>query len=204
MPRSEKRWLVAGILLGALMVSATYEVLDRRRPSQPAPPAAAAVTAETATPAGTPSETANYVELSSDEQKAIGVETVEVRRQSIRKEIAAPGKVAEPETGIGTVSARIGGRVDKLFVKVTGETIARGQAVASIYSPEVFTAGEEYKLALENRQRLSASKEPQAISEADDLVRASRRRLELRGLTDRKSTRLNSSHSDRSRMPSSA
>ena len=65
--------------------------------------------------------------------------------------------------------------------KVTGETVTRGQPVALIYSPEVFTAGEEYKLALENRQRLDASKEPQAITEADELVRASRRRLGIVG-----------------------
>src|SRR5439155_6860868 len=107
----------------------------------------------------------------------------EVKRQTIRKEIAAPGRVAEPETGIGTISARVGGRIDKLFVNVTGETVARGDAVALIYSPEIFTAGEEYRLSLENRQRLSASKESQAITEADELVRASKRRLELAGLS---------------------
>ena len=123
------------------------------------------------------------VELTEQEQKAIGVETGEVKRQTIRKEIVAPGKVAEPETGIGTISARIGGRIDKLLINVTGETVRRGQPVALIYSPDVFTAGEEYRLALDNRQRLSASKEPQAIAEADELVRASRRRLELWGVT---------------------
>ena len=66
-----------------------------------------------------------------------------------------------------------------MLINITGETVDRGQPVALIYSPEVFTAGEEYRLALENRQRLGASKEPQAISDADELVRASRRRLEL-------------------------
>jgi Cu(I)/Ag(I) efflux system membrane fusion protein len=111
------------------------------------------------------------------------VETAEVKRQTIRKEIVAPGKVAEPETGISTISARIGGRIERLLINVTGDTVNRGQPVALIYSPEVFTAGEEYRLALENRQRLTASKEPQAISEADELVRASRRRLELWGVT---------------------
>src|SRR5262249_28192762 len=45
------------------------------------------------------------------------------------------------------------------------------------------TAGEEYRLALENRQRLSASKETQAVNDADELVRASRRRLELWGIS---------------------
>ena len=122
------------------------------------------------------------VQLTDDEQKAIGVETVEVKRRTIRKEIVAPGKVAEPETGIGAISARIGGRIDKFLSMSPAKVSRAGRPVALIYSPEVFTAGEEYKLALENRQRLRASKEPQAITEADELVRASRRRLELWGL----------------------
>jgi RND family efflux transporter MFP subunit len=122
------------------------------------------------------------VQLTDQEQKAIGVETVEVKRETIRKEITAPGKVAEPETGIGTISARIGGRIDKLLINVTGATVSRGQPVALIYSPEVFTAGEEYRLALDNRGRLNASKEEHAVSEADELVRASKRRLELWGI----------------------
>ena len=84
----------------------------------------------------------------------------------------------KPRPSRSSISARISGRIDKLLLNVTGESVSRGQPVALIYSPEVFTAREEYKLALENRQRLSASKEPQAIREADELVQASRRRLE--------------------------
>jgi RND family efflux transporter MFP subunit len=122
--------------------------------------------------------------LTPEEQKSIGVETVEVKRQMIRKEIDAPGKVSDPETGMGVISARIGGRVDKLLLNVTGETVTHGQAVAVIYSPDVFTTAEEYRLALENRQRLGNSKEDDAITEADSLVQASKRRLELWGLTD--------------------
>src|SRR5206468_9842130 len=53
------------------------------------------------------------VELSDAEQKMIGVQTVEVQRKTIRKEIAAPGKVAEPETGIGAVSRSEERRVGK-------------------------------------------------------------------------------------------
>jgi RND family efflux transporter MFP subunit len=186
MNRSEKGWLATGLVMGAIIVAAIFigrqYIVSRRAPE------AVTVTPVSAAPEAvrytTPnSDSAASVELSDDEQKAIGVETVEVKRQTIHKEIIAPGKVAESETGIGTISARIGGRIDKLLLNVTGESVSRGQTVALIYSPEVFTAGEEYKLAIENRQRLNASKEPQAITEADELVRASRRRLELWGLT---------------------
>jgi Cu(I)/Ag(I) efflux system membrane fusion protein len=181
MTRREARWLVTGVFSGLVIavitVGALYERPGGHRPPLQRTEAASDVTQPTQAPDSTPA-----VQLTEQEQKAIGLETVEVRRQTIRKEVTAPGKVAEPETGIGTVSARIGGRIDRLLINVTGETVSRGQAVALVYSPEVFTAGEEYRLALDNRRRLNASKEEQAISEADELVRASKRRLELWGV----------------------
>ena len=187
MTRREKALLMSGLLIGALAVSAVLigrQYLVSRHEST----TAASEPPPSTTPAPVPDtasspDSASSLQLTDHEQKAIGVETVEVKRQTIQKEITAPGKVTEPETGIETISARIGGRIDKLLINITGETVTRGQAVALIYSPQVFTAGEEYRLALDNRQRLSSSKEPQAIHDADELVRASQRRLELWGLT---------------------
>ena len=184
--RSQRGSLVVGIIVGLLIAIAIWGgreyLLSRRAPlpntigsaPEPAPANAASQT----------SDVGASVQLSEEEQKSIGVETIEVKRQTVRKEITVPGRVSEPETGIGVISARISGRIDKLLLNVTGETVNRGQPVALIYSPDVFTAAEEYRLALENRQRLSSSKESEAVSEADALIRASRRRLELWGLTE--------------------
>src|SRR5215831_10205022 len=181
----ERNLLFTGVLIGALVV-ASFVISRGYMSSRGESKAAAAIPIENPTSASeapaTPDSAAS-VQLSEQEQKSIGVETAEVKRQTIRKEIAAPGKVTEPETGIGTISARIGGRIEKLLINVTGATVTRGQPVALIYSPEVFTAGEEYRLALDNRRRLSDSKEAEAVRDADELVRASRRRLELWGVS---------------------
>jgi membrane fusion protein, copper/silver efflux system len=199
MTSKEKGLLFAGLLLGAVVVTAvfagrSYIPWRKTAPSADAAlPAPVAVEADSSLDEAAGSSAAPAVELNEQEQKAIGVETVEVKRQSIRKEITAAGKVAEPETGLAMISARISGRIETLLIKVTGQAVSRGQPVALIYSPEIFTAGEEYRLALENRQRLSSSKEPQAISDADELVRASRRRLELRSLTPQQIEEIESS-----------
>ena len=181
----ERNLLLLGLLIGALIVVsifvAGHSLLSRQEPSAAAAPSPDGSASEPDVPSTT--DSAVSVQLTEQEQKQIGVETVEVKRETIRKELAAPGRVAEAETGIGTISARIAGRIEKLLINITGQTVNRGQPVALIYSPEVFTAGEEYRLALENRQRLSGSKEAQAISDADELIRASRRRLELWGLS---------------------
>jgi len=122
------------------------------------------------------------LQLSDDEQRSIGLQTSVVQRRNIHRELLAAARVEEPETQLANISARISGRIDKLYLDFTGQPVRRGQPVAEIYSPEVLTSAEEYKLALENRKRLSAS-ESQARSGADDLIAASRRRLELWGLT---------------------
>src|SRR5207245_6451221 len=80
--------------------------------SEPASPAAAP--AEDTAP---PADSASSVELTEEEQRSIGVETVQVKRQTIRREIIATGRVAEPEDGISAISAWLDVRIDKMFLK---------------------------------------------------------------------------------------
>ena len=88
------------------------------------------------------------IQLDQKEQKDIGVETVEVRRRNLQRALMAVAKVEEPETQLESISARIGGRIDKLYVDFTGQQVRRGQTIASLYSPEVLSTAEEYRLAL--------------------------------------------------------
>ena len=122
------------------------------------------------------------VELTPAEITAAGVQVAEVRTAALKTDIDAFGRVEQPEAQLAAVSARIGGRIDKLYVQYTGERVQRGQPVADIYSPEVATAIEEYRLAQENRNGLRQSDDAYARTQADALVKASQRKLELWGI----------------------
>lgn len=122
------------------------------------------------------------LQLSPDEITAAGVQTAEVQVQRLKTDIEAFGRVEQPETQLNAQSARVGGRIDRLYIQYTGERVHRGQKLAELYSPEVATADDEYHLALRNRERLAQSDDPQAIASADALVTASRRKLELWGI----------------------
>src|SRR5271157_43042 len=128
-------------------------------------------------------EPGSTVELTEDEQKAAGIQISEVHHQHLTTEVGAFGRVEEPEARLSTISARVAGRIDKLYLQYTGQNVERGQAIAEVYSPELLSASEEYKLALDSRNQLNASAEPDAIRAADDLISGSRRRLELWGMT---------------------
>ena len=123
------------------------------------PTVIAAQPAPTPQPVASPASAAGTqpgttVELSPAEITAAGVQVAEVRTASLKTDIDAFGRVEQPEAQLAAVSARIGGRVDKLYVQYTGERVRNGQPVADLYSPEVATAIEEYRLAEENRNGL--------------------------------------------------
>jgi membrane fusion protein, copper/silver efflux system len=193
MTQHEKKFLVTGFTLGLMLALGAYAVMRLRYPdrsaaqSQEAPILKYEAASEQATSQHTEQVQADIsvsiIQLDQKEQTDIGVETVEVRRRNLQRALMAVAKVDEPETQLASISARIGGRIDKLYLDFTGQQVHRGQTIASLYSPEVFSAAEEYRLSLENRKRLGTGAEPLAVSGAEELVNASRRRLELWGLT---------------------
>jgi Cu(I)/Ag(I) efflux system membrane fusion protein/cobalt-zinc-cadmium efflux system membrane fusion protein len=137
-------------------------------------------------------ETGATVQLTPEEMSAAGVQTVEVRRGRLKTDVDAFGRVEQPEAQLASISARVGGRIEKLHVQYTGQEVRRGQPVAEIYSPEVAASTEEYRLALENRERMKGSSDQEAQAGADQLVEASRRKLELWGISDKQIERAGS------------
>lgn len=53
------------------------------------------------------------------------------------------GKIEPDETNISEITARFGGRIEKLFVNYTGQEVQRGDKLATIYSPELVSAQKE-------------------------------------------------------------
>jgi membrane fusion protein, copper/silver efflux system len=70
---------------------------------------------------------------------ASGIRTWEVGYEDLVKKIEAVGTVEFDERKLRRISARVKGRLDKLHVQVTGQMVHAGQALASIYSPELVT-----------------------------------------------------------------
>lgn len=213
MTQHEKKFLVTGLSLGLVLAFGGYAAIRLWHPersaaqSQETPIPKYETTSDHAISQGAEHEHAQAdapvasIQLNQQEQRDIGVETVEVRRRNLQRVLMAVAKVDEPETQLSSISARIGGRIDKLYLDFTGQQVRRGQTIASLYSPEVFSTAEEYRLALENRKRLGTGAQPLAVSGAEDLVNASRRRLELWGLTTQQLDEIASSPKPQIELP---
>ena len=75
---------------------------------------------------------------------------VSVKRSIEPVEIDVLGYTAYNTSSVGTVSARISGRIEKLYVKYRYQKISKGQRIMDIYSPELMTAQENLLLLLKN------------------------------------------------------
>jgi RND family efflux transporter MFP subunit len=176
----------AGILATLLIAGFLVSRETRTFAAEATPPRATESAAATKSPDADPgTQPGTTLELTPAEITAAGVQIADVRTAALKTDIDSFGRVEQPEAQLAAVSARIGGRVDKLYVQYTGESVRRGQAVADVYSPEVATAIEDYRLAQENRRQLRQSDDPNAQTQADALITASQRKLALWGISEK-------------------
>ena len=83
------------------------------------------------------------VQMSPTAMQIANVQTVVVQAAEPKKEIYLPGRVEADERNVGEITARFAGRIEKLYVNFTGQEVKRGQALASVYSPQLVTAQKE-------------------------------------------------------------
>jgi Cu(I)/Ag(I) efflux system membrane fusion protein len=89
-------------------------------------------------------ESSPFIHTMSPEAIALAnVQTQKVKTVSPEHEIYLTGKVAVNEQKLSVITANYSGRIEKLFIDFTGQTISKGQKLATIYSPELVTAQKE-------------------------------------------------------------
>ena len=124
------------------------------------------------------------VNISPERQQLIGVKigTVEARR--LEKLIRTTGRVDYDEKRLATISPKIGGWVEELYVDFTGAFVKKGDPLLTIYSPELVSTQEEYLVALRAREEFMKSPFPEVASSGNSLAESARRRLKLWDISD--------------------
>ena len=79
---------------------------------------------------------------------SIPVTTIQKREEQI--EIEALGNIVYDTRQVGSISARVSGRIEKLYVKYRYQKISKGQHILDIYSPELVTAQQNLLFLLKN------------------------------------------------------
>ncbi|HSI62587.1 MAG TPA: efflux RND transporter periplasmic adaptor subunit [Candidatus Saccharimonadia bacterium] len=93
----------------------------------------------------------------SDHARAMaGVETAEVIKRKLFREIRAVGKVQYNEGTLATITSRVEGYVEKLHVDFTGIAVKPGDHLAEIYSPDLIAAQQELIFAMSGTKNAAA------------------------------------------------
>jgi len=124
------------------------------------------------------------VQISPERQQLIGVKIGPVEMKPLEKVIRTVGRVDYDEKRIVTVSLKVGGWIEDLYVDFTGKYVKKGEPLLTIYSPELVSTQEEYLLALKAKQSLTKSSFPEVAESGETLAESARRRLKLWDITD--------------------
>ena len=139
------------------------------------------IPATSAGPSGAPTE----IVLSERARALARLRTTAVRRQEdASAEVRLLGRIEPDERSRRNVTTWIGGRIDRLLVNTTGESVGRGRVIATLYSPEVYSAHQDLIAARRQVERLADSPaDTRALAQA--AFTAARERLQLLGVPER-------------------
>jgi membrane fusion protein, copper/silver efflux system len=131
-------------------------------------------------PAGPP----GTVTINPETIQQIGVKTTIARRQALRRDLRTIGRIDYDQELVRDVAPKIGGWVEEQYVNFPGQMVRRGQALGSIYSPELVATEQEYLNALRYQGQLKESPLEDATVGAQSLVKAVEIRLRYWDITN--------------------
>lgn len=108
----------------------------------------------------------------------MNVEVESIERRDITREIRTVGFLDFDQGKMVTVTTKVRGWVEKVYVNYIGEPVRRGQPLFEIYSPELVQTQQELISALGFARRM-ADAPPEARQRAEALVAAAETRLGL-------------------------
>jgi Cu(I)/Ag(I) efflux system membrane fusion protein len=115
-----------------------------------------------------PNDVLARVQLSPERIQMAGVQTAEVAYQPLAKSIRAVGFVDYDQSRLSKITTRVSGYIEKLFVDRTFMNVQKGEPLAILYSPELFSTVQELDLALRRG--------------APEMIDSGKQRLQLLGI----------------------
>ena len=126
-------------------------------------------------PGGDP--VAGTITLDTARRQTLDIRTEAVQMRELNATLRVPGRVAVDESQQADVALKFGGWVRRLDASVSGQPVHRGGVLFTVYSPELWSAQQEYLGAL----KAAAADSSRGVvgSGSADLARAAGERLAL-------------------------
>lgn len=96
----------------------------------------------------------DFIMLSDAQMKLANINVQQVSRTMFGESATINGRFAINQEQSEVISSRIQGRIEKLFIKENGQHIKKGQPLYTIFSEQLLTLQQEYRLAAEQYRQL--------------------------------------------------
>lgn len=123
-------------------------------------------------------DTKGKVRIDPVTEQDMGVRTDFVRKGKFSKTIRTVGTIGYDKNRLYSVNLKYSGWVEKLYANYEGQMIHKGEALLTIYSPDLVTTQQEYLLALQTRNTLNSSTFKTIQKDGESLLEAARKRLD--------------------------
>jgi len=121
--------------------------------------------------------------VSETAKKLMDIEVAPVERKFVNAVVRMTGKVDFDETNLAYITARVPGRLDRLFVDYTGVPVNKGDHLVYLYSPELISAQQELLQAVEAAENIQKTELGIMQQMTEATAQAAREKLLLWGLT---------------------
>lgn len=122
---------------------------------------------------------AGTVKIDAARQQLIGVTYGEVTEEPLIHTIRAVGKLTYDETRMARIHPKIEGWIEQVYADFTGKQVKKGDALLSVYSPELVSAQQELLIAKRAKDSLGTLPDAEISANARSLYASSRERLRL-------------------------
>jgi Cu(I)/Ag(I) efflux system membrane fusion protein/cobalt-zinc-cadmium efflux system membrane fusion protein len=115
----------------------------------------------------------------------MGVTTAPVVRGPLSVTVRAVGMLDVPEPGMHDVTLKINGYIQKLYADTEGMSVAKGEVLFDLYSPDLQLAEQELIAAEQNLKALGDNANDAVRNDARNLVDSAKQKLRLWDIADK-------------------
>nr|WP_294907958.1 efflux RND transporter periplasmic adaptor subunit [uncultured Lacibacter sp.] len=120
------------------------------------------------------------IQLSEQQIQLGNIQTDTIRTGTIGDQLVLTASLNFNQDKTTSVSARVGGRIERLYYRNIGDHVSKGAPLFDLYSEELNNAKQEYVLALERKRTFAT----ESAIDFDQLLQSAKNKLLLWGMSE--------------------
>jgi RND family efflux transporter MFP subunit len=126
----------------------------------------------------------NSIQVDPAARRVANIRTVSVQSMPMTRTVRAIGELSYDEGTLKSIAAYVDGRLDSLYADYTGVVVEKGDHLALVYSPQLYSSQVELLVAKQAREENRSTTLRTALRSNHDLYDSAKQRLIELGMTE--------------------